>query len=540
VRHRDPRPWSLIGLLLPLLVALVACTGWLAWYTNDSDSETKNLVAQASGADALRRGLAAVQAETAVLVVTNAIDPVPTELEAFRIGSVPTDPAAALIAAEEAGVRALGELRSARLNLPVDVVTVLLATPRGGSTAPVAGSESVQAGAYVRALVALEAAIGPAESKAAVARSDLLAHHTGVSMVRTPAWIVPAALLLLMGLVTTIRLFRALAGVERWVDGTDRGSRRVVSVLEAGRRLATERDEVSFKVRLAAEAKALVGSDAIVLFEIENGRAQPKVTDGVDAAIAVASGEGLIGGAMITEDAFCGPITNERALPSITAGTMAVTPLIIDHRVKAVLAAINIGKRPLTSDDASVLQLLAQVAIPILEGMRHHAANADLVNVDALTGLANRRRLDGDLKSTLPRIMTNGQPVAFAMIDVDHFKKFNDAYGHPAGDALLRQVAIAISAAVRHRDVVYRYGGEEFCVLLPGATLSEARMVAERVRWAVENQRMLDDAGRVVAAVTVSVGVSCRDDLDTSALVADADSALYRAKQQGRNRVVYS
>jgi diguanylate cyclase (GGDEF)-like protein len=536
VRHRDPRPWSLIGLLLPLLVALVACTAWLAWYTNDSDTLTKALIAEASGADALQHGLTAVEDEVRVLVATGAFDPVPFELEEFRASAVPADPAAALAKADQAGVRALAELRNARLNLGVDTVTVLLAMPRGVTSA---GTEAVQSGPYVRAIASLDASIAPAQSKSAVARSELLAHHAGRSMVRSPAWLVPAGLMLLVGLVTTVRLFRALAGVERWVDGTDRGSRRVVSVLEAGRRLATERDEVSFKVRLAAEAKDLVGSDAIVFFDVENGRAQPKVTDGVDAAVAVASGEGLIGGAMLTEDAFCGSITNERALPSITSGTMAVTPLIIDRRVKAVLAAVNIGKRPLTSDDASVLQLLAQVAIPILEGMRHHAANADLVNVDALTGLANRRRLDGDLKATLPRIMSSGQPVAFAMIDVDHFKKFNDAYGHPAGDALLRQVAIAISAAVRHRDVVYRYGGEEFSVLLPGATLSEARMVAERVRWAVENQRMLDDAGQPVAAVTVSVGVSCRDDLDTSALVADADSALYRAKQQGRNRVVY-
>jgi diguanylate cyclase (GGDEF)-like protein len=136
--------------------------------------------------------------------------------------------------------------------------------------------------------------------------------------------------------------------------------------------------------------------------------------------------------------------------------------------------------------------------------------------------------------------MTKGQSVGFAMIDVDHFKNFNDAFGHPAGDALLRQIAQAVSAAVRHRDVVYRYGGEEFCVLLPGASPSEARMVAERVRWAVETRQMVDDKGHSVGSVTVSVGVSCRDDLDTDALVAEADGALYRAKRGGRNQVAFA
>jgi diguanylate cyclase (GGDEF)-like protein len=138
----------------------------------------------------------------------------------------------------------------------------------------------------------------------------------------------------------------------------------------------------------------------------------------------------------------------------------------------------------------------------------------------------------------LGNLLAAGDHVAFAMVDVDNFKNFNDSYGHPAGDVLLREVAIAISSAVRSNDVVYRYGGEEFCVLLPGASPDEARYIAERIRYAVQARPLVDEAGAPVPQVTVSVGVSCRTDLNTEALVADADAALYAAKQQGRNRVV--
>jgi diguanylate cyclase (GGDEF)-like protein len=150
--------------------------------------------------------------------------------------------------------------------------------------------------------------------------------------------------------------------------------------------------------------------------------------------------------------------------------------------------------------------------------------------------VGNRRRLDSDLAALAPAEYADG--VAFLMIDVDHFKAYNDAHGHPAGDAVLRQVAQILCASVRETDVVYRFGGEEFAVLLRGASDEEARAVAARIRSAVAGHAFPGAETQPAGRVTVSVGVSRRCDGDAAALVAEADGALYRAKRDGRDRVV--
>lgn len=148
---------------------------------------------------------------------------------------------------------------------------------------------------------------------------------------------------------------------------------------------------------------------------------------------------------------------------------------------------------------------------------------------DALTGAANRHRLDRDLQAL------SGLPagdVSVLMIDVDHFKQVNDRYGHAVGDDVLRRLGKVLSARVRPGDVVYRYGGEEFCAMLPGASAAEARHVAERLRQAVATARMPG-----IGHVTVSVGVCTGRPPQVSAVLERADMALYQAKHDGRNRV---
>jgi diguanylate cyclase (GGDEF)-like protein len=310
-------------------------------------------------------------------------------------------------------------------------------------------------------------------------------------------------------------------------------------LLGSAKRLAAERDEPAMYERLLVEIGELLDADVAAVFSFDGQRAIPVASTGVSDVQPVTSGAGVVGAALASVDAFVAAVALDPAFPTLVSGSMVVAPMIDGHRVTGVLVGGTKTARIMRSEDSNLLQLLAQSVVPIVATLRHHEAAADLVNVDALTGLANRRRLDGDLNGTLRAILSEGQSVAFAMVDVDHFKKFNDTFGHPAGDSLLRQVAEAISAAVRQRDVVYRYGGEEFSVLLPGASPSEARLVAERIRWAVENRQMRGEHGQSVGSVTVSIGLSCRTDLDTSALVAAADSALYRAKHEGRNRVSF-
>ncbi len=164
----------------------------------------------------------------------------------------------------------------------------------------------------------------------------------------------------------------------------------------------------------------------------------------------------------------------------------------------------------------------------------HLATAAEQSVTDELTGLKNRRALLGKLGEEVGRSHRYGGPISLAMIDVDEFKPLNDAYGHPAGDAVLEQVARVLTENSRATDFVARYGGEEFAVVLTNTDREGARVLAERFRQAVEGA---DWARR---GVTVSVGVATMTGAEAGAasLVALADEALYRAKESGRNRVV--
>lgn len=158
--------------------------------------------------------------------------------------------------------------------------------------------------------------------------------------------------------------------------------------------------------------------------------------------------------------------------------------------------------------------------------------------VDALTGVGNRRRMDEDLAAAWERASRYRERYSIGLCDLDHFKRFNDRYGHLDGDEALRRVARAIRETLRKADGLYRYGGEELLVLLPEQGLSEAAMVMDRVRRAVERLAIPTDTERGV--MTISVGVaqlSGEHDADVEGWLERADAALYEAKSQGRDRV---
>ena len=171
------------------------------------------------------------------------------------------------------------------------------------------------------------------------------------------------------------------------------------------------------------------------------------------------------------------------------------------------------------------------------------ARTRQLALVDELTGLANRRALDGILPEEVARALRHGRPLAIMMADVDHFKKINDTHGHPAGDEVLRQLAQLLTQKLRSIDKAVRYGGEELLVLLPETDAVEAARVAERFRRSVEDHVFMvdpkDDEPPIPLRLTASVGVAalpeCAEGLER--LVEVADRALYDAKRQGRNRV---
>jgi two-component system cell cycle response regulator len=154
--------------------------------------------------------------------------------------------------------------------------------------------------------------------------------------------------------------------------------------------------------------------------------------------------------------------------------------------------------------------------------------------IDALSGLWNRRYFDQRLEAEISLAKRSKRPLAILMLDLDHFKSINDRYGHPMGDEVLRRVGAQLASSVRVEDIVCRYGGEEFAIVAPNISTG-ALQLAERLRSAIE--KMSFSFGGHEVKVTVSIGVaSCEDSLDPT-LLHQADAALYRAKQNGRNRV---
>lgn len=168
-----------------------------------------------------------------------------------------------------------------------------------------------------------------------------------------------------------------------------------------------------------------------------------------------------------------------------------------------------------------------------IELVQANRALAELATRDGLTGLKNHRAFRERLEAEVAHAVTRNEPLTVLMLDVDHFKAYNDAHGHPAGDELLRRLAKILEEQCRPRDMVARYGGEEFACILPGTTEDEGRGIAERLRSAVERT----DWPHRPMTISVGLAVASRVPASADALVQRADRALYCAKQRGRNRV---
>lgn len=163
---------------------------------------------------------------------------------------------------------------------------------------------------------------------------------------------------------------------------------------------------------------------------------------------------------------------------------------------------------------------------------------ASIALMDGLTGVVNRRGLEDAAHKMQGICKRINLSMTVIMIDIDHFKKVNDQYGHLVGDEMLRHLSKTITGILRSGDVLGRYGGEEFCVCLPNTTEQDAAGLAERIRVGVENAPLVDRKHKIYVTVSIGVADSVRVGYDFKALVLAADNALYQAKNAGRNRVV--
>jgi two-component system, cell cycle response regulator len=215
-----------------------------------------------------------------------------------------------------------------------------------------------------------------------------------------------------------------------------------------------------------------------------------------------------------------------------------------DERKKLV-KALEIGVSDVILRPVDPQELAARATTQIkrkryTDFLRHNLDHSlELAVTDQLTGLHNRRYMSGQLDSLVKRAIRGGDPVSCLMIDIDHFKKINDSFGHDVGDEVLREFAVRLASNVRAIDLPCRYGGEEFTVIMPDTRLEDAHRIAERIRTHVSGSPFRVAGGTELLTVTISIGVAASIFEDSpEALLKRADEGVYEAKAAGRNTVV--
>jgi diguanylate cyclase (GGDEF)-like protein len=220
-------------------------------------------------------------------------------------------------------------------------------------------------------------------------------------------------------------------------------------------------------------------------------------------------------------------------------GTLAlVVPLRAGGRALGALE-LRVGD-PLRQDDVKILELLAAAAAVALQNAHLYQETQRLATTDALTGLSNYRHFHDLLVLEVQRARRMDYPIGLILMDLDHFKQVNDQHGHPMGDVALRQIADQVRKRLRRTDVIGRVGGEEFAAILPGDSLAEVAIVAEKLRRAVEElPPIIGGMSSAPTLVTLSLGGTslASDVVDAELLISRADQALYEAKRNGRNQV---
>jgi diguanylate cyclase (GGDEF)-like protein len=247
------------------------------------------------------------------------------------------------------------------------------------------------------------------------------------------------------------------------------------------------------------------------------------------------------GEAVLANDALADPRALQIPGTPADQEALIVVPLISDGQVTGSMNVSRVGGEEVyfSETDFELVQLFAAQATVALRNAGEHHAMSLRAETDALTGLGNHGAFQRDLAAAIEAEVAapseSGQ-LSLLMMDLDRFKAYNDRFGHPAGDALLHAVGEALYAATRSDDRVYRYGGDEFTVVLSGVDLAAAQRVADRARQLVAAVSL--ERGAAPVTITVGVALFPEHGADKDALIGAADAALYSGKQAGGDRVV--
>ncbi|MCC6619432.1 MAG: GAF domain-containing protein [Chloroflexi bacterium] len=318
-------------------------------------------------------------------------------------------------------------------------------------------------------------------------------------------------------------------------------------LLETNERLLSTLDQADVLETIADGLRDVVTYDNLSIYRTDHAARvmHPVLTrerhaDEVSRYV-IPFGSGLMGWAVehrqpiLANDALSDPRALQIPGTPADPEAVVVVPLMAEGEVIGALNVSRVGGPEVyfSDSDFELVQLFAvQASIALRNADEHHAVSK-LADTDALTGLANHGAFQRDLATRI----SDAEDEAFSvlMMDLDRFKTYNDRRGHPAGDDLLHRVAMAIYGAARSDDHVYRYGGDEFALILPGATSEQAARAGDRVRRAVAS---LTEGQPLPVTLTVGVAAYPDDAADRAGLIAAADSALYYGKRSGADRVV--
>jgi diguanylate cyclase (GGDEF)-like protein len=341
--------------------------------------------------------------------------------------------------------------------------------------------------------------------------------------------------------------------IEQTNRALERRVRDVTLLFDVTRSLNStlELEEILSRVTELVGVRMAVHQFAVMLLDEKAGDLVVKATFGFKEPrelldrFRLPLGKGACGIAAQTKEPVF--ITDVRSDPRYVKGPsdpdgdacLLAVPMVCKEKLVGVLNFVREGTSAFTETDIMLLDLVGTQAAMAIVNARLFAETVELTLVDALTGAFNRRHLFARLEMELARAQRFDSKVTIVMIDIDHFKHFNDTCGHPAGDRILRETAQMLKKTVRKVDTVARYGGEEFMVVLPLIGRAEGQEVAEKLRRAVERTKFEDGDRQPGGKVTISVGVATYPDDGTSLekVVDCVDSALYASKRGGRNLV---
>lgn len=261
-----------------------------------------------------------------------------------------------------------------------------------------------------------------------------------------------------------------------------------------------------------------------------------KLPDEIQGPLKViGEGQSLLVADMQTEPMLLALLGNERARDSLRSAILV--PLMLDQEVLGTLSLSATLPSAFSEDELRLLSSFAATATAAIHNAILYSETQNLATTDPLTGQLNRRTFFEMGQREIERFQRFGRPLSWVMFDIDRFKQINDAHGHATGDQVLVEIVERCCRVIRHVDILGRYGGDEFVILLPETGHQLANEIAERVRVSISESPVQTDAGPIPISISMGITEATQDTADLGLLLNRADQALYKSKRAGRNTI---